>query len=105
TSSLMYAAESQAQPDAFSSIPEAMWWAIATLTTVGYGDVTPITVAGRLLGAVSAVLGIGLFALPTAILGTGYLEAIQKRRLREAAAGRACPHCGQPLDGPAPPTP
>jgi voltage-gated potassium channel len=92
-SSLMYFAENQAQPEAFSSIPAAMWWAVATLTTVGYGDVYPVTVLGRLLASVVAVLGIGFFALPTAIVGSGFIEELGRRR-----HGRdRCPTCGQPL--------
>lgn len=90
-SSLMYFAESEAQPDKFSSIPESMWWAVATLTTVGYGDVYPITALGRVAGACVAFLGVGLFALPTAILGSGLVEAVQSAR-----PPQACPHCGKP---------
>jgi voltage-gated potassium channel len=88
----MYYAEGAVQPGTFSSIPATMWWAIATLTTVGYGDVYPVTAVGRVLGAGVAVLGIGLFALPTAILGSGFVEELERR-----AGRRACPHCGGPL--------
>lgn len=94
SSSLMYFAERAAQPDVFSSIPAAMWWAVATLTTVGYGDVYPITPFGRLLAAVSAILGIGLFALPTAILGAGFIEAVEDRKAQRT---KTCPHCGHEL--------
>jgi voltage-gated potassium channel len=105
TSSLMYFVEGAAQPEAFTSIPATMWWAVATLTTVGYGDIYPITAAGRMLGAVVAVLGIGLFALPTAILGSGFVEELERRRAGRAAEGEApvastprfCPHCGERL--------
>lgn len=93
-SSLMYFAENEAQPDRFSSIPAAMWWGIVTLTTVGYGDVYPVTTVGRLIGAVVAVLGIGLFALPTAILGSGFVEEIQRQRQVQPMT---CPHCGREL--------
>jgi voltage-gated potassium channel len=93
--SAMYYVEREAQPGAFSSIPAAMWWAAVTMTTVGYGDVTPVTALGRVLGVAVAVMGIGSLALPTAILGAGFLEAAERRR-REAA-GPTCPHCGQPL--------
>ena len=95
-SSAIYYAERAAQPDAFGSIPASMWWAVVTLTTVGYGDVYPITPEGRILGAVIATLGIGLFALPTAILGGSFMDAL-KRRSEEAKA-RACPHCGRDPD-------
>ena len=89
-SSLMYFAEQDIQPAAFSSIPAAMWWTIVTLTTVGYGDVFPVTSAGRLLAGFIAILGIGFFALPAGILGSGFLEEVQRRQ----SAPRTCPHCG-----------
>ena len=74
SASLMYFIEHEVQPDKFSSIPATMWWAVATLTTVGYGDVYPITALGKLLGALIAVLGVGVFALPAALLATGFNE-------------------------------
>jgi voltage-gated potassium channel len=91
---LAYYAENGAQPKAFSSIPAAMWWAAVTLTTVGYGDIYPVTVLGKVVGALIAMLGIGMFALPTAILGAGFLEDLeqQKKALR-------CPHCGKEITG------
>lgn len=93
SASLMYYAERDAQPDAFSSIPAAMWWAIATLSTVGYGDVFPLTPMGKLLASVIALLGIGMFALPTGILGAAFVEEIQRTK----AARQRCPHCGRDL--------
>jgi len=78
-SSLMYFIEKEAQPEAFSSIPAAMWWGITTLTTVGYGDIYPITTLGKIVGALIAFLGIGLFALPAGILGSGLIEATRKK--------------------------
>lgn len=90
--SAMYYAEHDEQPDKFSSIPAAMWWGVATLTTVGYGDVYPVTVEGKLLGAVIAVLGVGLFALPTGILASGFAEEIQRTQRRDVLV---CPHCGR----------
>lgn len=92
-STLIYFAERDAQPDKFSSIPASMWWAVATLTTVGYGDVYPITFWGRLVGGISAVLGIGVFALPAGILGSGFIEEMRSQR---SPAG-VCPHCGKPV--------
>ena len=62
----MYLVERGAQPDKFGTIPAAMWWAIATLTTVGYGDVVPITPLGKMLGGVTMLLGLGMIALPVA---------------------------------------
>jgi voltage-gated potassium channel len=92
SSSLLYYCESAVQPDAFSSIPATMWWAVATLTTVGYGDMYPVTLLGRLLAGTIAILGIGMFALPTGILGAGFVEAIQKQK-KELV--QRCPHCGK----------
>lgn len=91
SSSLMYFVEHQAQPDKFSSIPAAMWWGVATLTTVGYGDVYPITPLGKLLGAIIAALGVGLFALPASILASGFVENTRQNVTR-------CPHCDEKLD-------
>ena len=78
-SSLIYLVEREAQPDAFGSIPHAMWWGMATLTTVGYGDVIPVTPLGRFLGSFIALIGIGMFALPAAILASGFTEEIERR--------------------------
>ncbi|MCW5723744.1 MAG: potassium channel family protein [Maricaulaceae bacterium] len=80
SSTLLYVVEGESQPEAFGSIPRAMWWSIATLTTVGYGDVTPVTVIGRILAGLTAISGIGLIALPTGILAAAFSEALQKRR-------------------------
>ena len=82
TASGAYLVEQDAQPDKFGSIPEAMWWAMATLTTVGYGDVTPITPLGKLFGGCVAIIGIGMAALPAGILASGLAD--QLRRKREA---------------------
>ena len=79
TSSVIYLFEKDAQPDAFGSIPEAMWWGLATLTTVGYGDIYPITLVGKIFGSIVMILGIGIFALPVGILATGFAEEIRKR--------------------------
>ncbi len=89
-SSLVYVAEHEVQPDLFSSIPAAMWWGVSTMTTVGYGDIYPITPIGKLLGAVVALVGMGLFALPAGILGSAFIEEINRRRY----PGTQCPHCG-----------
>lgn len=78
-SSLMYYVEHEVQPDAFSSIPATMWWGVATLTTVGYGDVYPITSIGRVLGAFIAIMGVGIFALPAGIIASGFEAEIKKK--------------------------
>lgn len=92
SSSLLYYCENAAQPDAFSSIPATMWWSVSTLTTVGYGDIFPVTPLGKLCAGVTAVLGIGMFALPTGILGAGFVEVLQR-----GDHPRRCPHCGKEL--------
>ena len=76
----MYLLERSAQPDKFGSIPAAAWWALATLTTIGYGDVVPITPWGKLLGGVVMLLGVGMFALPIAILATGFSQEANRHQ-------------------------
>jgi voltage-gated potassium channel len=93
-SSLVYFLESETQPEAFSSIPAAMWWGVATLTTIGYGDMCPMTPLGKLFGTVIAILGIGMFALPAGILASGFAEELRRRR----GKAKACPHCGADIE-------
>jgi voltage-gated potassium channel len=92
SSSLVYYVEHEAQPYAFTSIPESMWWGVNTMTTVGYGDLHPITPWGKFLGGIIAILGVAIFALPTGILASGFAELIrgqvEKRKV-------ICPHCGE----------
>ena len=78
-STFIYFLESSVQPDVFGSIPSTMWWGIATLTTVGYGDVVPMTDLGKLLASFTMLVGIGMFALPAAILASAYYDEIQKK--------------------------
>jgi voltage-gated potassium channel len=75
----MHAAEGTVQPKSFGTIPDAMWWAVTTLTTVGYGDVVPITALGRMIGGLTMIVGLGLFALPVGIIATGFVNAIHHR--------------------------
>lgn len=79
TASGIYVVENQAQPEEFSSIPKAMWWAVVTLTTVGYGDVTPVTNMGKFLGAMITILGVGIAALPAGILASGLANELNLR--------------------------
>jgi len=79
-SSLLYLAEHEAQPEIFPDIPTAMYWAVITLATVGYGDVVPITPLGKLLSAMTAVLGVGMVALPAGLLASGFSEQMRLRR-------------------------
>lgn len=104
SSSLMYEIEHHAQPDKFPNIFATFWWAIATLTTIGYGDVFPVTGWGQFLAAITALFGIGLVAIPTGIISMGFLEeVVQKRRKKkpeqsiESHPYNYCPHCGQKL--------
>jgi voltage-gated potassium channel len=78
-SSVVYYFEREAQPDKYGSIPEAMWWGIVTLTTVGYGDVTPVTLWGRMAGGLTAVMGLCMFAIPVGIIASAFIEAVQRR--------------------------
>jgi voltage-gated potassium channel len=92
-SSLMFAVEHDEQPEAFSSIPAAMWWGMMTLTTVGYGDICPHSPLGKLCGMVISLLGVGVFALPAAILGSGFVDELQKHKKPPV-----CIHCGKKAD-------
>ena len=76
----MYVVEHDAQPEAFGSIPRAMWWAAVTLTTVGYGDTTPITDAGKMFAVAITILGVGMAAMPAGIIASGFTRELQKRR-------------------------
>ncbi len=93
-SSALYVVEREAQPEKFASIPDAMWWAVVTLATVGYGDVYPITPLGKIISAIVALSAIGLFALPAGILAAGFAESIQKRRIDTDRQTIVCPRCG-----------
>jgi voltage-gated potassium channel len=87
--SFAYLAEHQAQPQVFASIPDAMWWAIVTMTTVGYGDMVPVTPLGKLVGGVIAIIGLGMVALPAGLLASGFSEQLHQRRQEfEAAVSR-----------------
>ncbi len=81
-SSLAFIVEggSASSTNAFSSIPAAMYWAIITMTTIGYGDIVPATTLGRMLTAVTAVLSLGMVAIPTGILASGFSAALERRR-------------------------
>jgi voltage-gated potassium channel len=79
-SSLMYLLEHPAQPHVFSDLPAAMWWAVETMTTLGYGDMVPTTPLGRILGGVTAMIGVGMIALPAGVLASGFSEAMRQRR-------------------------
>lgn len=97
-SSVMYYAETNTQPTQFPNIVASFWWAVATLTTVGYGDVYPVTAAGKIISGIIAVLGIGLVALPTGIISSGFLDELNRKQTATTARPEVCPHCGQAID-------
>ena len=96
SSILMYYFEHDAQPDVFENAFSGLWWAIATLTTVGYGDIYPITFLGKIISAVIALLGIGMVAVPTRIISAGFSEELEEQK-NEDKNYRYCPHCGEKL--------
>ncbi len=79
-SALMYIVEQEAQPETFASIPESMWWALITLTTVGYGDVSPITPLGKIIGAATALMGVCTVALLTGIIANAFASQLSRQR-------------------------
>ena len=101
-STLIFFAENEAQPEVFSSIPAAFWWAITTLTTVGYGDAFPVTVGGKIFGGIFQVFGVLLLALPTGILASAFVQEMESARHEGAphtgGAPHTCPHCGKIIE-------
>ena len=87
-------AENESQPEVFSSIPEAFWWASMTMSNVNYVDMHPITPFGRFIGVALTLLDVALLAVPTAILGSGFVEEFHKSK-----ESPLCPHCGQSIEG------
>ncbi|MFT3908358.1 MAG: ion transporter [Ferruginibacter sp.] len=94
-SCLLYFAEHNAQPNVFTSIPATFWWSIVTVTSVGYGDMVPITLLGKTLTAIITLSGLAIFALPAGIITAGFLEEI--RNMKEKRIHK-CPHCGEVID-------
>ena len=92
SSTLMYYVERDVQPDAFPNITSTLWWAICTLTTVGYGDVVPVTTGGKIISSIIAILGIGLVALPAGILSASFMD-----KLNGSQSKGKCPHCGKEI--------
>ena len=93
---VMYIAENPAQPEQFTNVFAAFWWAVATLTTVGYGDLIPITTLGKIISSFVAIIGIGLIALPTGIISAGFIGKIKRKK--EEKIITHCPHCGKEID-------
>lgn len=95
SSSVMYYLEHSIQPTKFSSIPATLWWGVITMTTTGYGDMYPMTPVGKFFGGIVLVLGIALFALPTGIIASGFMEQIRRDKGRKFVQ---CPHCDEWID-------
>jgi len=89
---LMYSLEHEAQPDSFPNILASFWWSVITLTTVGYGDIYPVTGVGKLVTSFISILSIGIVAIPTGILASGFTA-----KLDEQKEPKKCPHCGKEL--------
>lgn len=102
SSVLMYYIENPVQPEVFENAFSGLWWAVATFTTVGYGDIYPITAAGRVISAIIAMLGIGMVAVPTGIISAGFIETMDKAddtpEEIEAEKKHYCPYCGKKID-------
>lgn len=94
----IYTAEHGEPNTAFTSIPRAMWWSVVTITTVGYGDMAPVTPIGQVIGGIVAVLGICALALPVGILSTGFFDELNRVRAAPVSLSRVCPHCGSNID-------
>jgi voltage-gated potassium channel len=99
---LMYYVERKAQPEVFTDIGEGFWWAVITFTTVGYGDVYPITPAGKFLGGIISMVGISMIALPTGLLSSAFMNRFHKRypsapQTHLTDNMHYCPTCGKPV--------
>lgn len=92
-SSIIYYIEHPAQPEVFTSIPASIWWGVVTMTTLGYGDMVPITALGKVFGGFISILGVALFSLPTGILASGFIEQINESKRGHKTV--KCPHCGE----------
>lgn len=92
---IMYSVENPVQPEKFPNLFSALWWAVATLTTVGYGDIYPITPFGKVISSIVAFLGIGLIALPTGIISAGFIGKISQLKNKKS---KICPHCGKEIE-------
>jgi len=111
SAALIFTVEHEKQPEAFPNIYSSLWWAVATLTTVGYGDVFPVTGAGKVLAGLIALLGIGLVALPTGIMASSFVNHLNEQNEEDGEDGEEeakeepvggtsfayCPHCGKKL--------
>lgn len=97
SSVIMYSLENPAQPDKFGNALSGLWWAVATFTTVGYGDIYPVTIGGKIMAGIIAILGIGLVAVPTGIISAGFIELMNHNK-HEDESKSFCPYCGKNLN-------
>ena len=93
----MYEAEHDVQPTVFKDAFSGFWWAIATLTTIGYGDIYPVTTLGKMLSGVIAILGIGLVAIPTGIISAGFMDYEEEEKENNEEHYQYCPYCGKKI--------
>ncbi len=97
SSVIMYNLENSSQPESFNNALSGLWWAVATFTTVGYGDIYPITIGGKFMAGIISILGIGLVAVPTGIISAGFVESIKVHDI-ENKQKKYCPYCGEKLE-------
>ena len=90
SSCFIFIVEHDAQPDKFTNIPVSIYWSVMTITSVGYGDIYPVTPVGQFFAIITALLGLGLFAIPTGIIASGFYEELHNQK-------KYCPHCGKEI--------
>ena len=93
SANIMYIVENKAQPDTFKNMGESLWWAVATLTTVGYGDIYPVTSLGKVISGIMALVGIGIVAIPAGLLSSAFVSEIEERKRKKTGRINKCPHC------------
>ena len=92
---MIYHVENPVQPEKFNNIFTSFWWTLATLTSIGLGDIYPVTTLGKIISGIMAILGIGLIALPTGIISAGFIERINQKKSEKKK--NICPHCGKEI--------
>ena len=95
---LMYTVEHDAQPEVFTNALSGLWWAATTISTIGYGDIYPVTVLGKIFGTIFSLLNIGLIAVPTGIISAGFIEDTGRKYAEKRKIKRYCPYCGENID-------
>ena len=114
---IMFNIETEAQPELFKDVFSSYWWTINAITTVGYGDIYPVTIVGKFLSSIISILSVGFVAIPTAIISTGFMEQIERKQLDEINSQidistknfmehqkikhsdiNYCPYCGKKMD-------